>query len=81
MELGLDPDMAWMQLGFEKTVWQINLKWTANKLFFDREWENLAKACKLSNGDTCFAISTFSNQRFDLAVYHEKKGNEYLPKR
>ncbi|KAL1804947.1 hypothetical protein ACET3Z_028015 [Daucus carota] len=73
VELGLDPDMAWMHLGFEKTVWQINLKWTANKLFFDREWENLAKACKLSNGDTCFAISTFSNQRFNLAVYHEKK--------
>ena len=63
--MGLDPEMEWLELGFEKKVWRIHLKWTTKKLLFDSEWHNLAKECKLGIGDKLFA-----NQRFSLALYH-----------
>ena len=71
LDVGLDPEMKWFHLGFQKITWRIHLKWTEDEILFDSEWNELTKAYKLAVGDRCVFICTFSCQRFKLAVFHK----------
>ncbi|KAK1398869.1 hypothetical protein POM88_008732 [Heracleum sosnowskyi] len=52
-------------------MWNINLKWEEDEVYFDREWNYFAKNIRLSVGDICLFLNTSHPQRFQIAIFEK----------
>ena len=84
-ELDLDAKIEWLEFGFKKFMWRIDLKWEDGNLFFDRQWNTFAKAGKLAVGDKLMLMRDKHWQIFEVAVFERdacalfnKFGNKFL---
>ncbi|KAL1815229.1 hypothetical protein ACET3Z_017803 [Daucus carota] len=68
-ELDLDAKIEWLEFGFKKFMWRIDLKWEDGNLFFDRQWNTFAKAGKLAVGDKLMLMRDKHWQIFEVAVF------------